>query len=162
MFIKYFPPKRGEYSVEYLQNALSEMNLSLTFRQSFFDGPIIFGLLEGDQSVIDKIWFILEKRFCAVEVTEDEYKAAALNAFVPYDGPEEKPEGEEGIMESQYIEPEHRPNFSKWMKEQGIDIEDTENIKAAIAVNYEPINKTDRFVKHLDKASELNIKKPVK
>jgi hypothetical protein len=81
----------------------------------------IFGYLEGTEEAIGAIWNVLDKRFCAIELTSEEYTGAAVGAFVI---PEDKPviEGEEPIKEGE--EPKEKPTFAGWMKQQDITVEE--------------------------------------
>ena len=121
VYIKYVAPRRGEYSVEYLQDFLTGANCGVTFSNSFLEGVYIFGLLDGTEEAIGKIWNVLDKRFCAIELTSDEYTGAAVGAYV--EEPDEAVDPEKPVGPDNPLKPKIR-TFKGWMAEQYITVED--------------------------------------
>ncbi len=108
-YIKYTPARRGLTGAEYLPQYLEETFPSVTYDDIASDGKVHFGILSGSGDDLSKVLALIEGKFSAFRLSEDELVGYC---YMNYD-PQPMMDGETP------------PTFTEMMQSHGITVSDT-------------------------------------
>ena len=108
-YIKYTPARRGLTGAEYLPQYLEENFPSVTYDDIVSDGTVHFGILTGSGDDLSKVLALIEGKFSAFRLSEEELVGYCYMYYNP-----------QPIMEG-----ETPPTFTEMMASHGITVGDT-------------------------------------
>ena len=115
-YIKYTPARRGLTGAEYLPQYLEDSFPSVTYDDIASDGTVHFGILSGSGDDLSKVLALIEGKFSAFRLNEDELIGYCYMNYNP-----------QPMMDG-----ETPPTFEEMMQSHGITVTDTlEPVKLA-------------------------------